>query len=124
LRDCGMRKVELNPDNWIQAPGYRKCVLLSDQELASEGSLVQVVVIPPKSAIGDHYHETSREFYYVMAGESTLVINGRRARLRPGDMLLTEPGDVHSLQNEGSQEFKLLVFKTNAEQEDVFWLDT
>jgi mannose-6-phosphate isomerase-like protein (cupin superfamily) len=117
-----MRKVELNHDNWIQAQGYRKCVLLAGHDLASKGSLVQLVIIPPKSAIGDHYHEMSREFYYVIAGESTLVINGRRARLRPGDMLLTEPGDVHSLQNEGSQEFKLLVFKTNAKHEDTFWL--
>jgi quercetin dioxygenase-like cupin family protein len=118
-----MRKVELNDQNWIQAQGYRKRVLLTGHDLASEGTLVQVVVIPPKSAIQDHYHKTSREFYYVMAGESTLVVNGKPARLRPGDMLLTEPGDVHSLQNEGSEDFKLLVFKTNAEQEDTFWLD-
>lgn len=119
-----MRKVELNAANWIEAQGYRKRVLLTGHDLASEGTLVQVVVIPPKSAIGAHYHKTSREFYYVMAGESILVVNGKQARLRPGHMLLTEPGDVHSLHNEGVEEFELLVFKTNAGQGDTYWLDT
>jgi mannose-6-phosphate isomerase-like protein (cupin superfamily) len=119
-----MRKVEPNGANWIEAQGYRKRVLLASADLASEGTLVQIVVMRPQSAIRAHYHKTSREFYYVIAGECTLVVNGRPAQLRAGDMLLTEPGDVHSLHNESVEEFRLLVFKTNAGPGDTYWLDT
>lgn len=118
-----MKKVQLNEHNWIQSRGYRKQVLLSGHDLESQGALVQIVVIPSKCAIQDHYHQTSREFYYVMAGECIVVLNGTESVLRAGDMLLTEPGDIHSLRNVGQEEFRLLVFKTNCVRADTFWVD-
>jgi quercetin dioxygenase-like cupin family protein len=44
-------------------------------------------------------------------------------RLSVGDMLLTEPDDVHKLINDSAEEFRLLVFKTNATAEDTYWSD-
>ena len=117
-----MKEIELDESNWIQSHGYLKNILLKGDDLESEGSLVQVVIIPPSSQIPDHYHKTSREFYLVLDGESIIKVNDTEQVLRPGDMLLTEPGDVHNLQNEGHQEFRLLVFKTNAGRDDIFWV--
>jgi quercetin dioxygenase-like cupin family protein len=50
-----------------------------------------------------------------------LVVNGERYEMRPGDVLLMEPGDVHELSNQGGVPFELLVFKTNAAYFDTKW---
>ena len=117
-----MKKIELDKNNWTQAKGYLKNVLLTGDDLRSEGTLVQVVIIPPRSEISDHYHKTSREFYFVLDGESTIEVNDTERVLRRGDMLLTEPGDVHRLRNDNEKEFKLLVFKTKVGKDDTFWV--
>jgi len=47
-------------------------------------------------------------------------VNGETSTLRRDDMLLMEPGDVHSLSNSGSVPFVVLVFKTNGDN-DTHW---
>jgi quercetin dioxygenase-like cupin family protein len=116
-----MKKVEIRPEAWQAARGYRKNRLLTAEELASPGTLVQLVEIEPGDRIPDHVHRQSREFYYVLAGTCLLTISGVKIRLRPGTMLLTEPGDVHQLVNDGGERFRLLVFKTNAAPDDTRW---
>ena len=118
-----MKTFNVAAQNWVEAPGYKKQLLLSEKELQCEGTRVQMVVMPPHSIIQDHYHQTSREFYYVMQGECLLTINDETLRLTAGDMLLTEPDDIHRLVNDGDEEFKLLVFKTNATEQDTYWAD-
>jgi len=116
-----MKKINITAENWVDAPGYKKQLLLSEQELQCDGTQVQMVVMAPHTTIEDHYHKTSREFYYVLQGECLLTINNETLRLSAGDMLLTEPDDVHKLINNGNKEFKLLVFKTNATSDDTYW---
>jgi quercetin dioxygenase-like cupin family protein len=114
--------IEIDENNWIESRGYLKNVLLMGDDLECEGALVQVIIIPPNSQIPDHYHKTSREFYIVLGGESTIKVDNTERVLRPGDMLFTEPGDVHRLRNDSENEFELLVFKTNAGKDDTFWV--
>ncbi len=117
-----MKQVTLNEQAWLQLPGYRKNVLLTGIDLHSAGALVQMVTISPGEAILDHYHESSFEVYYVLTGDCHMFINGEELLLKPGSLLLLEPGDVHRLHNPGPQEFRLLVFKTNAGAADTFWV--
>jgi len=117
-----MKKIDVTAQNWVEAPGYKKQLLLSEKELRCNGTRVQMVVIPPHSTIENHYHKTSREFYYVLQGGCLLTINNETLRLSVGDMLLTEPDDVHKLINDSDKEFKLLVFKTNATEQDTYWI--
>ena len=117
-----MKKINVTAQNWVEAPGYKKQLLLSEKELRCNGTRVQMVVIPPHSTIENHYHKTSREFYYVLQGGCLLTINNETLRLSVGDMLLTEPDDVHKLINDSDKEFKLLVFKTNATEQDTYWI--
>ena len=116
-----MQNLKLHPDNWIPGPGYRKQRIAGPDALACAGALVQMVEMAPGATIPDHVHHTSSEFYFVVAGTCLLVIDGRERRLAPGDMILTQPGDVHRLHNDGAETFRLLVFKTNAGENDTFW---
>ena len=118
-----MKVIQIEGDEWQAGRGYRKRRLLSADELRQPGALLQVVVVPPGSHIPPHSHATSIEVYVVRRGVCELVVNGARHEMRPGDVLLMEPGDVHELTNRGAEGFELLVFKTNAGEGDTTWDD-
>ena len=103
------------------APGYARYILLNGEDLQCAGARAQIVIIQPGDGIAGHFHLATREFYFVLQGRCLLTVDGASSILRPGDMLLMEPGNVHSLTNSGSIPFMLLVFKTNAE-EDTHWV--
>ncbi len=116
-----MKVIQIDGDEWQEGRGYRKRRLLSADELRQPGALLQVVVVPPGSHISPHRHATSVEVYVVTRGVCELVVNGQAHELRPGDVILMEPEDVHELTNQGLEAFELLVFKTNAGKEDTMW---
>ena len=116
-----MKKINIDPNNWQQQPGYRRNTLLTGADLHSPGARVQMVTINPGDTISAHYHKTSHEVYCVMQGQCTLVVDGQEIILRPGMLLSIEPGDIHQLHNHGGETFELLVFKTNSGSDDTFW---
>ena len=116
-----MKIIQIDGDDWQAGRGYRKRRLLSAEELRQVGALLQVVVVPPGSPIPPHSHATSVEVYVVRRGVCELVVNGQRHTMRPGDVLLMEPGDVHELINHGPEPFELLVFKTSSAAGDIRW---
>ncbi len=44
----------------------------------------------------NHSHTHMYEIYLVAQGESTAVVNQQKIQLRPGDMLVVEPGETHT----------------------------
>jgi quercetin dioxygenase-like cupin family protein len=116
-----MKIVRVDPNNWQEGRGYRKNRLLSAEELRQPGALLQVVSAPPGSRIRPHSHHTSVEVYIIRRGVCELIANDERYMMRPGDVILMEPGDVHELFNYGDEVFELWVFKTNAADRDTDW---
>lgn len=116
-----MKFIQLDPQNWQAGRGYRKNRLLSAEELRQPGALLQVVEVPPGSHIAPHSHRAAVEVYVVRRGVCELVVNGERHDMRPGDVILMEPGDVHELFNHGDEVFEVWVFKTNAGEGDIEW---
>lgn len=43
-----------------------------------------------------HYHRELREVYLVARGRSTLLLDGQEITLAAGDVLVVEPGEVHT----------------------------
>jgi quercetin dioxygenase-like cupin family protein len=116
-----MKIVTINPDAWQASRGYRKNRLLSAEELNQPGTLLQIVTLPPGNHIPPHAHRTSIEVYIVTHGECDLSVNEETILIKPGDILLMEPGDVHALNNRGDGPCEILVFKTNAGDSDTVW---
>ncbi len=44
-----------------------------------------------------HYHRVSEEFYYLLAGEAQMDIDGDQRLVHPGDAVLIPPGAWHSI---------------------------
>lgn len=43
-----------------------------------------------------HYHHQSHEVYLVARGSSTIVVDGTALTLSEGDVIVVEPGEVHT----------------------------
>jgi quercetin dioxygenase-like cupin family protein len=116
-----MKLVKAGTTNWIQADGYRKNILMTEDQIGSRGNLAQIVVVEADSKVKPHYHKRTSELIYVTDGSCLFTVNDSTFPLQTGDLLLTEPGDIHSLINNGQTAWRALVFKINAVADDSFW---
>ncbi len=46
----------------------------------------------------EHYHERTLEVYYVLEGRGRVHVNGRPVDVRPGDVIVLEPGVRHKVE--------------------------
>lgn len=65
--------------------------------------------VPPGAAEVRHRHHRARQFFYVLAGEATLEVDGTVHRLRSGEGLHVPPGAAHQLRNESAADARFLV---------------
>jgi quercetin dioxygenase-like cupin family protein len=105
---------------WIEGAGYKKRILATPDELGP-GSLAQIVRIEPGNTVKPHHHGQTTEFFYILKGTATLTIAGEEHEAKPGDTYITKPGDMHSVKNNGKEDFELIVFKSNWREDDSYW---
>lgn len=56
-------------------------------------------VIPPKSGIGQHFHNQCEEMFVIMDGEGEFTVNGRTARIEGPAAVPNTMGNAHGLYN-------------------------
>jgi len=56
-----------------------------------------------------HYHRELHEVYLVARGSSTIVVNGSPIPLRAGDVIVVEPGEVHTFVEHTSDYFHFVL---------------
>jgi len=65
-------------------------------EAAQEGAgTVYRVHIDPRQRTGISYHKVAEEYYFILSGHGTAVIDGRELPVRAGDFLRLPPGTTH-----------------------------
>jgi mannose-6-phosphate isomerase-like protein (cupin superfamily) len=105
---------------WIEGKGYKKRILAGEAELG-QGNIVQIVRIGPGQEVKPHYHGQQTELFYILGGEALLSIAEKEFEAGPGDVYLCKPKDIHSVKNEGTKDFELMVFKTGWKEGDSYW---
>lgn len=60
-----------------------------------------------------HFHPYEHEIY-VLAGEGAILDGDTERPLRPGDVVLVNPDDVHQFRNTGSGPFRMLCLIPNS----------
>ncbi|MDX1813711.1 MAG: cupin domain-containing protein [Candidatus Bathyarchaeia archaeon] len=117
-----MKLVKLNEKEWLHRQGYSKKILLTEDDLKSEGHIVQIVKNRAHTEIKPHYHEWMIEIYHVLSGNAIVFCGDLRTRVESGDTLLCEPREVHGVVNDTDNDFVFAVFKINAKDDDMVWV--
>jgi quercetin dioxygenase-like cupin family protein len=65
--------------------------------------------MPPGSFEQRHFHTHSRQFFYVLDGETTLELDGITHRLQRGEGLHIPPEIAHQVRNDGTADARFIV---------------
>ncbi len=77
--------------------------------LKSPGLSVIQERVPPARGEVPHYHEHAQQFFYVLAGEATLELEGRIVRVLPNQGCAVPPRVRHVLRNDGTEDLVFIV---------------
>ena len=115
-----MKFIPFNKGTWIKGKDYSKKVLFTEKELSQQGAVAQIVRIKPGKTVKLHLHKKQTEVFLAVSGQATILISGKRLKIKAGDAILCQPGDQHGVENKSKQDFVLAVFKTNFRDKDFF----
>ena len=87
----------------------RKRVLIENGRIPKLTNFSQSTIKPGQRCPA-HVHPDMWEVYLVEAGQGIMVLNGQKINLRPGDRLIVEPGEEHSVQNHSATDDLLLTY--------------
>jgi mannose-6-phosphate isomerase-like protein (cupin superfamily) len=65
--------------------------------------------MPASASEVSHYHQSSRQFFFILAGEAVMETDGRRISLLAGQGLQIPPGTYHRFCNESDEPVRFLV---------------
>ncbi len=66
------------------------------------------IIIPPGKSSSTHYHQSSQESYFILAGEGWMQINQESFQLQAGDVCFLQEDDIHRIENRGNKELEFL----------------
>ncbi len=82
--------------------------LIRPERSGSRHLSVALAEVAPGQATHLHEHTTSEEVYYVLAGEGTVQVGSKTARVGASACILIPPRTAHRAQCTGNQPLKLL----------------
>ncbi len=106
----------------VPGDGYLKHIILRENELGIEGTLLQEVQFTAGDKVPFHFHRSTKEVFFCLRGPAPFVINGQGVDMKEGDCLICEPGDVHGNPVIGN-DFRILVLKIGLKDHDTVWFD-
>ena len=68
--------------------------------------------VPPGKSEQLHYHDRSRQFFYVLRGTATLTVGGQTVVVREREGLEIAPRVPHQLRNDSSADLEFLVISS------------
>ena len=106
-----LRIVHEDEINESELPGRSMRWLASGETLGAESLSVCVIRVPAGSTVNPaHSHPQGEEFIYIMSGEGRVLVDGEVGDVRAGTAVLFPRNSVHMLQNNGTQEMKVVCF--------------
>jgi len=91
----------------------RKRIILSNGEMPPIINFARSV-FPPGEVAGAHVHKDLLEVFTVESGSGVIRINGREHIFRKNMCAVIEPGDVHEIENTGTENLALIYFAVPA----------
>ncbi len=74
--------------------------------------------MPPNTRETIHYHNFSQQFFYILKGHATFILNEKTAELKEGEGLHIKPKTIHQIKNNSSKSLHFLVISQPASKDD------
>ena len=90
--------------------GKGECAVtpLGGPQLQKHLRILSEVVVPPGASIGPHPHVAETEYYIILEGKALVDDNGTPVNVKPGDIVITNGGATHSIENVGNVSLKMI----------------
>jgi mannose-6-phosphate isomerase-like protein (cupin superfamily) len=88
--------------------GERVTFLETASETNGERVLIDVTVQPDGFVAAAHVHPYQSERFEIVAGEAEFSLGKETVHARPGDVVMVEPGTLHSFRNVGEAELRFI----------------
>ena len=89
-------------------------LLEKDDTLTGKMNFIHNTVLEPGASIGVHRHDHGEEFYYILSGKGTMILDGKRVPVEAGDITAVGNGGSHGLENGVGGEMRIVVFEVGA----------
>jgi mannose-6-phosphate isomerase-like protein (cupin superfamily) len=96
------RRSEMKTDTLVnchEGTGQLACRTVLSKGDSSGVRYMHDDLIEPNASIGEHLHRDDEEVYFVVEGRGTMILDGQRFPIGPGDVSLVTPGHSHGLVN-------------------------
>jgi uncharacterized cupin superfamily protein len=88
--------------------------VLDDGDLAGRKlNFIHDDILPPGVSIGAHRHKHDEEYYYVLSGRGTMLLDGDQFEVSAGDITAVYPGGTHGLTNDGEANLRIIVISVS-----------
>ena len=79
---------------------------------------VHITTRPKGSAVDEHFHTDSEEFYYVIKGHGEMTVDGDKYKMEPGLIGLIKDGKVHAMKNSGTMIYRCWLSRLSSIKND------
>ena len=100
--------IRANEGRTLHAFGHAVVILL-DGKQTDEKFTAFLNISPPGGGPGPHYHEREDEWFYIVEGRVSFLINGNWTELSPGDCVYSPRGQVHAFKNITDQPIRVFI---------------
>ena len=92
----------------LHAFGHTVVVLL-DGEQTGEKFTAFLNISPPGCGPGPHYHDREDEWFYIVEGRVSFLMNGTWTDVFPGTCIYSPRGSVHAFKNNTDQPIRVFI---------------
>ena len=103
---------------WIDGQEYKKRILID--KLDKKIDLIEDVIVRSKGEIPIHEHDSTDEIFYVTDNSAVIIIEEKKYKINPGDMICVDRKEKHGFLNESDKPFKMIVFKLDHVKGDSY----
>lgn len=86
----------------------RTTKLMEMEQFHGKGRLFARTLLKPGCSIGFHQHNGDAETYYILTGEGMFNDNGTLIPVKAGDVMFTNDGESHGLDNTGDVDLEYM----------------
>jgi len=86
--------------------------LLTPEQMHGKNRLFARILLKPGARAPYHQHEGDCEAYYILSGVGQANDNGIISQVKAGDIIFTDSGESHSIENTGDNDLEYIALIT------------